>query len=104
MYYLKYLISIEVTMTMPVALYGNGTYLCMYVKDGDRLYLHHHIVSTSKFSAHTELLSRRISASGQSFLSSLIITIPGVALLLMTKTMSLLHLSAPIMYVMSGLT
>src|ERR1700761_8834150 len=104
MHYLKYLISIEITTTTPLALYGNGTYLCMYAKDGDILYLHHHTVSISKFSAHSELLSGRILASGQSFLLSLIITIPGAALHLMMKTMLLLHSSTLIKYVMSGLT
>jgi len=73
----KYSISIERITTTSVTLYGNGTYLRMYVKDGDKLYLHHHTVSISKFSAHMELLSGRISASGQPFLSFLIIAIPG---------------------------
>src|SRR6266702_3931179 len=76
-FFSKYSISIERITTISVTLYGNGTYLRMYVKDGDKLYLHHHTVSISKFSAHMELLSGRISASGQPFLSFLIIAIPG---------------------------
>jgi hypothetical protein len=69
--YLKYLTSIERITTTTSALYpfGNGTSLCMYVKDGDNSYFHHHTASISKFFARTELLSGRISASGQHFLS-----------------------------------
>ena len=67
-----YLTSVErVTMALqtPIAPYGNGTCWCMYANDGDKLYLRHHTVSISKFSAHTELLSG-IWVSGQPFLLS----------------------------------
>src|SRR6266702_3897846 len=65
MSYLKYLISVERITATLVASYGSGTYYrCMYAKDVDKSYLHHHTVSISKFSAHTELLSGRISVPG----------------------------------------
>src|SRR6266702_5078905 len=103
MSYLKYLISIERITTTPVTYSVNGNYLCTYVKNGDKSYSHHHTVSISKFSTHTEFLSRRISVSGQPFLSLLIIPVPSLALRQRMKTISLLHSSTPIVYVLSGL-
>src|ERR1700735_4909607 len=74
----KYLISIERFTFNPesstFALYGDGTYWCMYVKDGDKSYSSHQTVSTSKSSAHAKLLSGRILVSGQTFPSLLITT------------------------------
>jgi hypothetical protein len=34
--------------------------MALSVEDGDKSYLHHHSVSTCNFSAHMELLSRRV--------------------------------------------
>src|SRR6266702_104951 len=93
---LKYFISIHGIPTTPRPLYGSGTYLCTYVKYGDKSYSHHHTVSISKFSAHTKLLSGRISVSGQPFLLLLIIAIPGEALGQKEKATSLLHSSTPV--------
>src|SRR6266702_1583148 len=98
---LKYLTSVERLSGTTVSLDGSGTYLCTCVEDGDKLYLSHHTVSISKFSAHTELLSGRIWVSGQPFLSLFIMAIPGTALGQTMRTMSLLHLSTPIVYVFS---
>jgi hypothetical protein len=92
-----YLISIEIMTTL--ALDGNGTYWCTYVEDGDKLYSNHHTVSISKFSAQTDLLSRRIWVSGQPFLSFLMYR-PLGSLPPMMKTMPLLHSSTPIVYVL----
>jgi hypothetical protein len=99
----KYLISIgRITTTSTTPQHGNGTYWCMYVNGGDKSYSRHHTVSSSKFSAHAELLSGRISASGQPFLSFLIYYFPLATFRLTTKTMSLLHSSTPIVWVLSG--
>src|SRR6266702_5229983 len=99
---LKYLTAIEAIHIPTIPAYGNGTCWCMYAKDGDKSYLRHHTVSISEFSAHTTLLSGRMLASGQPFLSLLIIVMLGAALRLTMKTMSLLHSSTPIVYVLSG--
>ncbi|KAH9064999.1 hypothetical protein EDB87DRAFT_1182836 [Lactarius vividus] len=101
---LKYLISIEASHILTIPAYGNGTYWCMCAKGGDISYLHHHTVSISEFSAHTTLPSGRILASGQSFLSSLIIAMLGAALRLVMKIMLLLLLSNLAVYVPSGLS
>ncbi len=102
---LKYLTSVERLSGTTVSLDGSGTYLCTYVEDGDKLYLSHHTVSISEFSAHTELLSGRIWVSGhQPFLSLLVMAVPGMALGRMMRTMSLLHLSTLIVYAISGST
>ncbi len=40
----------------PLSLYGDGSDWCTFAEDGDKSYLDHHVVLTSNFSAHTELL------------------------------------------------
>src|SRR5258708_20897831 len=107
MSYSKYSISVEriTTTNISMTLYGNGTYLCTCVEDGDKSYLRHHSASNSGFSAHPELLSGRIWICGQPFLSLLIIpiTIVGIAKMRgILKTVSLLHSSTSIVYAMSG--
>src|SRR6266702_7027290 len=97
---LKYLIEAIHTL---ITAHGNGTYWRTYVKDGDKSSLHHHAVSTSEFAAQTKLLSRRTWVSGQPSLSLLIMAVPGKALGQTMKTMSLLLLSTPIVYVFSCL-
>ena len=98
---LKYSISIETTPTTPTS--GSGTFWCMYAEDGDKSYFPHHSVLISEFSAHLEQVLRRISLSGQSFLSTLNITIPGARLGQEEQTTSLLRLNIPIVYAMSAL-
>jgi hypothetical protein len=61
------------------------------------------IHSIMSITTHTELLSGRTSVSGHPFLSLLIIAFSGSSHVNM-KTISLLHLSIPIVYVILGLT
>ncbi len=83
---LKCFTSIEAVHIL-VSAYGNGTYWCMYVEDGDNSYLRHQTVSISEFSAHLEILSG-IWVSGPPFLSLWIHTpIPGATIRLTKKTM-----------------
>src|ERR1700691_1041146 len=94
----KYSIPIKIITTTPFDLYGNGTYWFMYVEDGDKSYSHHQTVSSSKFSAHPDVVSERISISGQPFPSFFFYISSRTTLM---KTMLLLHSSTTIVYVVS---
>ena len=96
--------SIEMITTTLITVYGNGTYWCTYVEDGDKSSLSLHDVSNSKFSANLELLSGRICVFGQPFLSLSLIAILGLALRLTKKLMLLLHSSTTIVYVVLSST
>jgi hypothetical protein len=78
---------------------GNGTYWRMYAIDGDKLYLHHHVVSISAFPAHAVLPSRKIWVSGQTFLSMWMMDATPT---LRMKPTSLLHSGTSTVCIMSG--
>ena len=99
----KYLIPVKLIPTSTsTTLHGNGTYWRMYAEGGDKSYLSHHTVSISQFSAHTKLLSGRISVSGQPFPLLFLAAISIQALGQKVKTTSLPHLGTPVVYLGSG--
>lgn len=81
----------------------NGTPWCMYVEDGDKSYSSHHTDSISEFSANLEVLSGRICAYGQHYLSLSSTPTWRRALHRATRTMPLLPSRNTIAYVLSRL-